>query len=942
MNRVAEEIRSYYGIATGEALEHYGIKKRSGRYPWGSGDNPYQHSGDWLSRVEYLRKSGMNEDDIANEFELTSYDMKLFEGRAKHERKMTEYAHIKSLKTDGYSTAEIAKMTGKNESTIRSMLDPSHEERLFRADKTADILKKELETKEAIDVGKGVEHRLGVSRGVLDEACLALEIEGYGHFGIGLKNPTDPNPRGHQTTVDILTKPDGPTQRDCYKDPGIISEVGEFHSVDGGRAWSKREYPASIDSDRVYIKYGDAGGNDKDGVIEIRPGVADLNLGNSHYAQVRIMVDGTHYLKGMAIYSDDIPEGKDIVFNTNKATGTPKEKVFKEISVDPENPFGAYIKADGQSYYDDPKGKYTDPVTGKKQSLSAINKLKEEGDYNEQSRTVSSQFLSKQPIQLIRSQLDISYKDYESQYEEICSLTNPALKKKMLKNFADQCDTASWQLKAAAFPRQRQQVLLPAPDLKDNEVYAPNYRDGETVALVRYPHAGIFEIPILTVNNRDAATKKYLGDVQDAVGVNKNVANQLSGADNDGDTVTVIPVTDKVRINSKKPFKELQDFDAKTEYFVPEEQRQSKTNPKGTPIMTKSYTQKQMGLVSNLITDMTLQGATDDELIRAVKHSMVVIDAAKHKLDYKRSEIDNNIAALKAKYQAKTDENGDYILDKDGNTIGGGAKTLLSKRKQTVQVDERKGSPRIDKETGELVYKTSGRTYVDKKTGEVKEAKTDVKLLVETKDLRTLSTGTDQENAYADYGNKLKALAAKARLEYTTTPNMKMDASAKETYAEEVASLNSKLKAAEANKPLERRAKAIASSRILAKTQQYPELLDKENAKLLRKIKQTEMDNARAEVGSKSKETKIVLTDREWAAIQAGAVSHSRSEQIFNFCDQDNLRQRALPKATTTLSAAKIGKIQSLARSGNYTRAEIADMLGVSVTTVSEAVNGEL
>lgn len=62
--------------------------------------------------------------------------------------------------------------------------------------------------------------------------------------------------------------------------------------------------------------------------------------------------------------------------------------------------------------------------------------------------------------------------------------------------------------------------------------------------------------------------------------------------------------------------------------------------------------EKQLDVVSNLITDMTIKGATDEELCRAVKHSMVVIDAVKHKLGYKQSEIDNDIESLKKKYQS--------------------------------------------------------------------------------------------------------------------------------------------------------------------------------------------------------------------------------------------------------------------------------------------------
>lgn len=916
MNHVAEEIRSYYGISKDqETLSHYGMPRRSGRYPWGSGDNPYQRSGDWLSRVEEMRKQGKTNQEIMDEFELTPTDMRLFEGRARHERKQHEYEHIKSLKSDGYSTAEIARMTGKNESSIRSILSDSNKERkLYIADRTADILRKELETKQAIDIGKGVELGLGVSPSTLEEAALILEMEGYGHYGIGIKNPTDP--RGYQTNVVVLTQP-GIEQRDLYKKQGMIQEVGEFHSDDSGATWFKRERPSSISSDRVFIHYGDQGGDQKDGVIEIRPGIADLNLGNSHYAQVRIMVDGTHYLKGMAIYSDDIPEGKDIVFNTNKVSGTPKEKVFKKISDDPDNPFGAYIKADGQSKYIGADGK---------EHLSPINKLKEEGDYETQSRTLSSQFLSKQPRALIKSQLDVTYRDYEARFKEIESLTNPALKQKMLMDFADQCDGAAQHMKAVAFPRQKQQVILPVPEMKDNEVYAPNWNTGETVALVRYPHGGIFEIPILTVNNNNKAARKFLGDASDAIGINKNVADQLSGADFDGDTVTVIPLSDKVRINASKPLAGLKGFDPKTEYFVPEDQRQSKDNPKGIPMMSKSYTQKQMGRVSNLITDMTLQGASESEIERAVKHSMVVIDANKHNLDYKKSEIDNDIKSLRDRYQTRIDENGNVV---------GGAKTLISRRKQTIEVPERKGSAQIDPKTGEVSWHTTGRTFVDPKTGEIREATTSAKLLKETKDLRTLSSGTVQENLYADYGNRMKELANRARIEMKNTPNTKYDPEAKETYADEVADLNEKLKVAEKNKPRERQAKTRANDRVQIKIEAYPELADKENAKLLRKIKQTELENARAEVGAKGKAVQIHLTDREWAAIQAGAVSHSRAKDIFQYCDQEELRQRALPKTTTALSDAKIGKIRALSASGNYTRSEIADMLGVSVSTVS-------
>ena len=213
-------------------------------------------------------------------------------------------------------------------------------------------------------------------------------------------------------------------------------------------------------------------------------------------------------------------------------------------------------------------------------------------------------------------------------------------------------------------------------------MYAPNYKNGEKVALIRYPHGGTFEIPILTVNNKQSTAKRMLDNALDAIGINSKVAERLSGADFDGDTVMVIPTGGKVKVTSTPPLKGLEGFDPKLEYGGKKE---------GTFKPMKN-TQTEMGKISNLITDMTLKGATQDELARAVRHSMVVIDAEKHKLDYKQSEQDNGISALKKKYQGTVDENGRYHE---------GAATLISRAKSETSVLKRKGSPIINKETGE-------------------------------------------------------------------------------------------------------------------------------------------------------------------------------------------------------------------------------------------------
>ena len=911
MNEIAEDI-----------LIHYGVKRRSGRYPWGSGEDPYQHTGDIDIRVRELKKKGMKETDIAKDlgFENTSA-LRDAVKRASHERKRLQVDRAKALRDDGLNNSQIAREMGVNESTVRSWFNENREVNQRRAEKAANRLRDELKTKHAIDVGAGVEREMGISKGKLKEALDILVEEGYTVEGIGVPQVKDKSKR---TTVTVIHD-DTVTTRDLYQDYSKIQPYGEYYSADGGETWSKREYPASIDSSRVKIKYGDEGpagntGSDKDGVIEIRRGVKDLDLGNSHYAQVRILVDGTHYLKGMAMYSDDIPDGVDIVFNTNKKKGTPKMEVMKEIQSDPDNPFGAYIKADGQSYYDDPNGTYINPKTGNKAKLSAINKLKEEGDWDKSSKNLSQQFLSKQPMQLIKQQLDLTYADYNSQYDEITKIPNPTVRKKMLLEFAGECDSATIHLQAAALPRQQTRVILPVTQLKENEVYAPYLKNGEKVSLVRYPHGGTFEIPQLTVNNNNRSAKKILGNAIDAIGINSKVAERLSGADFDGDTVVVIPTNSRVRVKSTKPLEGLKDFDPKSEYPYRE----------GMKVLTKQQTQREMGIVSNLITDMTLRGAPESDIVKAVKHSMVVIDAAKHKLDYKKSEQDNDIATLKERWQPR--------YDFEGNKIGsGGASTLLSRRKQEVQVPERRGSARINKETGEYEYKESGRTYINSKGQRVK-AMQNVPLISTVDDMRKLSSGTPQENAYADYGNTMKALARKARKEAANTPPLKYSATANKVYKTEVDDLLRSLSIAERNAPRERRAQAIANSVVKAKIQDNPELGDKANKKELEKVRSAAIDDARASVGASGRNTRIHITDKQWQAIQSGAISDTRLRRILRYTDEDELKALAMPKTNKGLSTVQQNKMKRMKTSG-YTIAEIADALGVSTGTVSKYIN---
>lgn len=901
-----------------DMLMHYGMPRRSGRYPWGSGDNPYQHSGDFLSRVEELKKSGFTFTDekgktytgevaIAKSMGLSTTQFRTQVGLAKDERRSANVATAKALREKGYSLNEIAKKMGfTNDSSVRSLLNENSEARMNQAKTTAEFLKKQIAEKGLIDVGTGVEKELGISKEKMKEALYILQMEGYTTYGGGVPQVTNP---GKQTNIKVLCPP-GTEHKDIYNFENIHS-VRDYVSHDGGETFDKFVYPKSMDSSRLKIRYAEEGGIHKDGVIELRRGVEDLSLGNSHYAQVRILVDGNRYLKGMAVYSDDLPDGVDVLFNTNKKKGTPTEDVLKKIKNDPDNPFGSLIKAGGQSYYIDADGK---------RQLSLINKRADEGDWNEWSDKLSSQFLAKQNMQLVNKQLNLAAADKMAEFDEICSLTNPTVKKSLLKSFADDCDSAAVHLQAAALPRQKYQVILPITSMKDNEVYAPNYKNGENVALVRYPHGGTFEIPILTVNNKQAEARKVLGNTpKDAIGINSKIAERLSGADFDGDSVMVIPCNSsksKVKITSTPPLKGLEGFDPKLEYGG---------KPEGT-FKKMRNTEKEMGSVSNLITDMTLRGATPDELARAVRHSMVVIDAEKHNLDYKQSEIDNGIRSLKKKYQGTIDENGRYHE---------GASTLISRAKSETSVVKRQGSPKIDEGTGELIWKqVDNPTYIDKKTGKTKVRTQQSTKMAETNDARTLISDADTpvERAYANYANKMKALGNQARLEILSAGKVQYSAEAKKTYQAEVDSLKAKLNIALKNAPRERQAQTMANAVVAAKKQDNPDMTKAE----IKKASQQALSQARASVNAKRETIKI--TDREWEAIQAGAISENQLNQIIVNADMKSLRQHATPRATITLSTAKQNKIASMNASG-YTTSEIADALGISTSTVRNYLN---
>lgn len=911
-----------------DILIHYGTPRHSGRYPWGSGENPYQHQIDFYTKVRKMEKEGLSEKEIqkrlSDEYghEVKSTEIRATKTVGRRAKRDEDRRRALYLKDKGWSTSAIGREMGINESSVRDLLNDNLAERNSKVENTAAILEKNVKEKGMIDVGKGTGLEIGVSNEHLRAAINILEQKGYKTVPIQVDQATNPK---QKTTMKILVPEDMAT-KDVYANKDKIGSL-TVYSPDLGKTFAEVKYPVSIDSKRVEIRYGDAGGKEKDGVIEIRPGVKDLDMGGVHYAQVRIGVDDSHYLKGMAVYGDpkDFPKGVDIIFNTNKGSNVSKMDVLKPYKIDPRtgevdktNPFGSLLRANGQPNYIGDDGK---------QHQSAINFVKQEGDWAEQSKTIASQFLSKQNLPLIKKQLALTYTDFRSEYDDIKSLTNPSIKEKMLNTFADKCDKAAAHLKATAFPRQQSQVILPVNSLKDNEVYAPNFRDGETVALVRYPHAGPFELPVLKVNNKNAEAKRTITNAaQDAIGINSNVAQILSGADFDGDSVSVIPVNSRIKLVSSsnseaiKVANYLKDFDPKEAYPKVE----------GMKIMSKGNKQTEMGKVSNLITDMTIKGAKPEEIAKAVKHSMVVIDAEKHELNYEKSYIENGIKALKMKYQGVSEK---------GQPKG--ASTIISLAKSEMRVPERSLRVSIDPETGKKIYtEKPNNTYV-KNGKEIQRTQT-IERMSFVDDAFDLVSQTrhPKEIEYAKYANSLKALANQARKEALNITPIKRNPSAAKIYEAEIKSLDAKLNQALRNAPRERMAQRIAEVQIKNTINSFKnnpnmEDLSKEEIK---KLRQQTIANARAKVGANRSSIKEI-SDREWKAIQSGAISKTKLDKIISVMDDQTLKKLATPRSSNRIPQSQINRIKAMLASG-WTQEEAARAIGISASTVGKIARG--
>ncbi len=906
-------------------LEHVGRSKNdgapigSGRYPLGSGDQPYQNDyREFRTRLLALRAQGVTDQkDLANYFGMPIREYRKQVTLAKASVDREDYFTAKNLKAKGWSKEKIAEKLNCSTGRIDSLLERDAASKARDIDNTVELLKTSLADQGGyIDVGKGSEILVGVSRTKFDAALKRLTEEGYKVQDLGIQQQFGQG----VTPYKLLTPPDV-TRSEIYNNSDKIRPPIDIKLDADGVKHVLRPIQ-NVDSKRLQIAYAEdvkpdgSRGIEMDGVIELRRGVADLDLGKSKYAQVRIGVDGTHYLKGMAVYADDLPKGIDIRFNTNKHQGTPLEDVLKPMK-DPtnlKNPFGAAIRPGLQR--------------------GALNIVNDEGHWDKWSKTLSSQFLSKQNPSLAKRQLKLSKDIASAELDEIKSLTQPTVKKFLLGKFADSCESDAVHLKAAALPRQANKVLLPLPSLKETEVYAPTYKNGEYIALIRHPHGGIFEIPILKVNNKNPQGKSMIGDGRDAVGINSKAAGILSGADFDGDTVVTIPLKSANIKNLspkemdsnpilKKTLGTLRTFDPKEEYpGVGLSKKQ---------LMSDKAKGRHMGEITNLITDMSIKGANPEDLTRAVKYSMVVIDAPKHKLDYRRAQKDLGIAELKKRYQEK---------DADGK---GGAGTIVSRAKSQTHPLETKEilSPNMmtasEKKrwlAGENIFRPTGNTTwsgkpVTMRSNQMRDTDDPYKL---TSGGSKANPGTTIEKYYADYASHMKSLAKEARRELRATPNSEWIRSAAKTYSKEVDSLDAKLQIAKMNAPKERKAQALANSTVNAELAAHPEY----DNDAVKKAKSRALEYARAVTGAKK--IPIDLTQNEWNAIQAGAISDSKVREILSNTDMDKVRSYAMPRTSKGMATAKIQRAESMLNRG-FTWQEVADSLGVSVSTLKRNVN---
>lgn len=883
-----------------DVILHYGRGHlsggRSGRYPWASGDNRIH----FTEAVATLKESGITDKtQQAKALGISRNELQahLSSEHAAIKEEITKRG--RDLVGTGKSVNQTAQELGVPEATLRLYLNdtaPStHGARIERAKEVTDMYRKALKEQSGyIDVGAGTEHQIGITKYQKDMALEALKNEGYSVHKVRLRNLTNPD---KPITTQVLTK--NPDLYDVQGKHALDVQLPNYQ-YDGVKLTGIKK-PVDVPWSDVSISYGKNGENDRDGTILVKRGNPEADLGAAHYAQVRISVGGTHYMKGMAMYGDDsdfkgLPESTKFIFHTNKPSSKAPQDVLKKQKDNPLNPFESSIR----------------------RQRGVFNIVNQEGDWSEYRTTLASQFLSKQSLSFVKERLADTLKRNQEDFAEISKVTNPVVKKKLLDDLVGDptdstkrgaIDTMMFHMRAVGEPGTRYKTLIANPWLKVNEVYAPDYNNGDHLVLVRYPHGGTFELPDLVVNNQSGKSRKLLGNAIDGIGIHPETAKKLSGADFDGDTVIALPNNDG-KIKYRKSLPGLKEFDpndyeltdkADLPYETTKKNKYTGKDEKVTVYPGKHisprFKQTEMGNVSNLITDMTLKGATDSELARAVKYSMVVIDSEKHHLDWKAAKSAYAIGALQKKYMTK--------INPETGRKSIGANTLISVAKHESDKGEGKGS---------LISKLASEGKLSK-----------------------INSGTPVEKAYQNYIEQLQIMKNTGRKESMAIDIPKRDPKATKIYSKEVISLNSKIKSIQAQAPLERKAQVEANRAFKEYVAANPTI----SSDRKKSLKSEMLNNARQANGIDPYEKKVHISEKEWDAIQANAISKTALDKLLSKADMTELRGYATPKDKASISTAKIASIKRMIASGNYTLAEIAQSTGYSANTIKYALANE-
>ena len=211
----------------------------SGRYPWGSGENPYQRLESFMSIYKKLRSEGMDDEAIgqiwgmpvAQAFTQAYQSLKKDYGLSR-----TDVAHLwgittseldakqqiytaqvdsmnlfkaRNLKEHGYSNVKIAELMNTTEGSVRNWLSQDESRKQKIIDETTSVLRNAVKEKNYIQVGAGVEARLGITPTKMKAALALLKEEGYEVINVQV----DQLGTGNKTTVKVLCPP-GTTYRE--------------------------------------------------------------------------------------------------------------------------------------------------------------------------------------------------------------------------------------------------------------------------------------------------------------------------------------------------------------------------------------------------------------------------------------------------------------------------------------------------------------------------------------------------------------------------------------------------------------------------------------------------------------------------------------------------------------------------------------------------------